>query len=76
MSPQSPHSPTRLIIGGEEKEIKARTANDLLAELRLPEDGRGIAIAINDSVVPKSRWREHALMEGDRIEIVRATQGG
>lgn len=69
-------SPLRLIITGEEKAIKARTANDLLSALRLPEDGRGIAIAINDAVVPKSRWREHALNEGDRVEIVRATQGG
>lgn len=72
----SPQSPTRLIIGGEEKKIKALTANDLLAELCLPEDGRGIAIAINDSVISKSRWTEHELQDGDRIEIVRATQGG
>lgn len=69
-------SPTKLIIGGEEKEIKARSVNDLLAELHLPEDGRGIAIAINDSVISKSRWPMHQLRDGDRIEIVRATQGG
>ena len=72
----SPLRPTKLIIAGEEKEIKARFVDDLLAEMHLPEDGRGIAIAINDVVVPKSRWREHELKEGDRIEIVRATQGG
>ncbi|HET6401788.1 MAG TPA: sulfur carrier protein ThiS [Candidatus Kapabacteria bacterium] len=76
MSPQSPLSPTRLIIAGEEKEITARSVNDLLGELRLPEDGRGIAIAINDAVISKSRWTEHELRDGDRIEIVRATQGG
>jgi len=69
-------SPTKLIISGEEKEIKARTANDLLTALRLPEDGRGIAIAINDAVISKSRWSEQELQDGDRIEIVRATQGG
>jgi sulfur carrier protein len=67
---------TKLIISGEEKEIKAGFVNDLLSALRLPEDGRGIAIAINDSVISKSRWAEHELREGDRIEIVRATQGG
>ncbi len=72
----SPLSPTRLIIGGEEKEIKARSVSDLLTELHLPEDGRGIAIAINDAVVSRSRWLEYELREGDRIEIVRATQGG
>ncbi len=75
MSPSSLR-PTRLIIAGEEKEIKARFVNALLNELHLPEEGRGIAIAINDVVVPKSRWPEHELREGDRVEIVRATQGG
>ena len=69
-------SSTKLIINGEVKEIKARTANELLIALRLPEDGRGIAIAINDAVISKSRWNDHELQDGDRIEIVRATQGG
>ncbi len=69
-------SSIRLIISGEPKELEARCVNDLANALRLPEDGRGIAIAVNDAVVSRSRWEEHALRDGDRIEIVRAVQGG
>ena len=68
--------PISLIIGDEPKELDVQKVNDLIARLNLPADGRGIAIAVNDTVVSKSRWAEHKLNDGDRIEIVRATQGG
>ncbi|GGZ17334.1 hypothetical protein GCM10007049_07270 [Echinicola pacifica] len=37
---------------------------------------RGIAIAINDEVIPKNHWEDHALKENDQILIIKATQGG
>jgi sulfur carrier protein len=37
---------------------------------------RGVAVAVNKRVVPKSRWREESVEDGDEIEIIRATQGG
>jgi sulfur carrier protein len=37
---------------------------------------RGIAVARNDEVVPKSRWDDTTLVAGDRIEIVTAAAGG
>lgn len=36
----------------------------------------GIAVAVNERVVPRSRWGEQTLQEGDKIEIVRAIAGG
>jgi sulfur carrier protein len=39
-------------------------------------DARGIAIALNGSVVPRAAWRETRLKPGDAVEIVRARQGG
>jgi sulfur carrier protein len=36
----------------------------------------GIAVAVNDRIVRKSAWSEHKLIDGDRIEIVKAVQGG
>ena len=69
-------TPISIIIGDEKKELEVHSVNDLIASLNLPYDGRGIAIAVNNSVVSKSRWHEHKLNDGDRIEIVRAMQGG
>jgi sulfur carrier protein len=37
---------------------------------------RGIAIALNGSVVPRASWATTRLNDGDRVEIVRVMQGG
>ncbi|MFQ3576985.1 MAG: sulfur carrier protein ThiS [Cytophagales bacterium] len=37
---------------------------------------KGIAIAVNDSVVPKKDWELLVLKENDQITIIQATQGG
>jgi len=39
-------------------------------------DLTGIAIAINNVVIPKAQWKEHLLQHRDEILIVTATQGG
>jgi len=39
-------------------------------------DPRGVAIAVNEAVVPKSTWGRVVLVDGDRIEILVAAQGG
>ncbi len=41
-----------------------------------PATVRGIAVAINDEVVRRKLWAETIITEGDRVEIVTATQGG
>ncbi|GEO98567.1 sulfur carrier protein ThiS [Methylobacterium haplocladii] len=68
----------RLIVNGEPCERDARDVAALFAieaEARaLPTEG--IAIALNGRVVRKPSWPETLLSEGDRIEIVRAMQGG
>lgn len=40
------------------------------------EQTRGLAIALNDAVVPKSAWATTRLQPDDSIEIVRAVGGG
>jgi sulfur carrier protein len=37
---------------------------------------RGIALARNGEVVPRSRWSSQLLAEGDVVELLTATQGG
>ena len=37
---------------------------------------KGVAVAINDEVVPRSRWDHTALRDHDRVEILTASQGG
>lgn len=37
---------------------------------------QGIAVAINDIVIPKSAWDDTIVMENDNILIITATAGG
>jgi sulfur carrier protein len=47
--------------------------------LDLPEGAptpRGVAVAVNGEVIPKSQYAGTELTEGARVEIVKAVQGG
>lgn len=37
---------------------------------------RGIAIAVNNQVIPKTAWESFALQENDKILVIQASQGG
>ena len=37
---------------------------------------RGLAVAVNDTVVPHAEWDAHPLLPNDRLTLIRATQGG
>ena len=47
-----------------------------LLDLEIPEKQNGIAVAINNTVIPKSNWNFHPIQETDDILIISATQGG
>ncbi|MCH9822176.1 sulfur carrier protein ThiS [Salibacteraceae bacterium] len=49
--------------------------SDLLNKLNLIEQ-KGIAIALNNKVVTKTKWATTPLSERDKITIIKATQGG
>jgi len=37
---------------------------------------KGIAVAVDGEVIPSSRWAEQRLSEGQKVEVLRAVQGG
>ena len=49
-----------------------------LAELvaRISSAETGIAVAVNDEVVPRHAWRATSVGSGARIEVLTAVQGG
>jgi sulfur carrier protein len=56
--------------------VAAADVRGLVALLGLDPAGRGLAVARNGEVVPRSAWAETRLASDDRIEIVGAVQGG
>jgi sulfur carrier protein len=63
-------------INGETEPLAAATIEVLLAEKAVDTGQRGIAVALNGTVVPRAAWRDTPLKPGDCVEIVRARQGG
>lgn len=62
-------------VNGEPKQIaEGLSLSALLLELDLKVEA--VAVALNLSVVPRSRLAEQILSEGDRVEVVRAVGGG
>ena len=43
---------------------------------RMGRDRRGIAVAVNETVVPRGLWETTLVCGGDRVEILTAAQGG
>lgn len=65
-----------IYINNEPKQIDTqRTLTQLLADMQL-NSSRGMAIAINNQVIPKTTWEKYNLNENDRVTIIKATQGG
>jgi sulfur carrier protein len=62
-------------VNGKDEVLAALTVAELL-QTRGIERKRGVAVAINGTVVPAGVWSERRLAAGDRIEIVRPFGGG
>jgi len=65
----------KLFINNIETSAYSNNLSDILKEKEFLEK-KGIAVAINNSVVPKSEWTNTKLNENDKILIITATQGG
>jgi len=67
----------KLIVNGKEVETESPLTIEALLAQTLKTDARdGIAVAVNGEVVRKGSWAERSLEAGDRVEIIRAVQGG
>lgn len=47
-----------------------------LLNMEIPEKQKGIAIAINNTVIPRTDWETKSILQNDNILIIKATQGG
>jgi sulfur carrier protein len=72
----------KVIINGERRELPPHATVSTVLEL-LAQDGdspaaasRGVAVALDDEVVPRGRWSSTPLAEGARVEVLAAIQGG
>jgi sulfur carrier protein len=69
-------------VNGRDREVpEGTTVAGVVAELAgPPAAGRtgpaGVAVAVNDAVVPRGDWESVLLRSADRVEVLTAVQGG
>ena len=63
-------------VNGEPREVAGATVAQLVAELGVPAEGRGVAVAVDGEVVPRGAWTATAVADGASVEVVTAVQGG
>jgi sulfur carrier protein len=67
----------RVVLNGSEAVLAdGATVRAAVESLDLPGEGRGVAVAVNAEVVPRTEWETHELTDGARVEVLRAIQGG
>lgn len=65
-----------IFINGQATDMPDNTSiDDVLQRIGQTHTG-GIAVAVNDMVVPKSQWAKAQISDGDKILIIKASQGG
>lgn len=62
-------------INNEETDVAEGTMLSALAESRRLPD-KGVAIAVNNELVPRQSWADCEIHAGDNIIIVKAFSGG
>ena len=65
----------RFVLNGEAEEMEGTPNVAALLE-RLGLQRNRVAVAINTAVIPRSRFDEVEIQEGDRIEVIQAVGGG
>ena len=66
-----------LFINGEPRELPDQAT--VVAAVDAAGAGHqraGLAVAVDGDVVPRGRWERTPLRDGQRVEVVRAVQGG
>ena len=64
-----------LVVNGTRRDVDPGTTVDALVG-SVAASPAGVAVAVNDTVVPRAGWSTTALRDGDRVEVLTAVPGG
>ncbi len=66
----------RVRVNGEERVLAPGTTVESLVRSLGAEPARGVAVALDGEVVPRSAWDRIEVGDGQELEVLRAVQGG
>jgi sulfur carrier protein len=65
----------KLFVNSEQKDFSGKNICELVNSLNITNI-KGLALAVNEKVIPKFEWENFQLKENDKVVIIKATQGG
>jgi sulfur carrier protein len=65
-----------ITVNNEQLTISDSCSISQLLQDHVQQKPEGIAVAVNQSVIPKSEWESTFIASGDTIILIKATQGG
>ena len=66
----------RIELNGETVELAAAATVAAAVDALGADSTRGVAVAVDGEVVPRSAWEATTLEEGQQVEVLHAVQGG
>lgn len=65
----------KIQVNNKETELtQGNNVASLAQQLKLPQ--QGVAVALNNHMIPRSQWAEQEIKEGDSLVIIKAACGG
>lgn len=65
-----------ITLNNQPKTIAENASLQDIVFAQVGEKQKGIAVAINNTVIPKQNWQSTSIKQNDNILIIKATQGG
>jgi sulfur carrier protein len=66
-----------VLVNGDARELApGAVVADVVGDLTGAARPRGVAVAVNGAVVPRTQWAVTTLYDGDSVEVLTAVQGG
>lgn len=65
-----------IFINNQKHTVAEKCTLQTIITIQLGDRQKGVAVAINDTVIPRSNWEKQAIQLNDHILIIKASQGG
>lgn len=65
-----------IFVNNQPIQTEEQTSLLAIVNSQVGENSKGLAVAINEEVIPKNEWEKTILNQHDQVLIIKATQGG
>lgn len=65
-----------IIFNNHPQQIQEQASVQIILNNLIGEKQKGIAVAVNETVVPQAQWNSYILKKNDDVLVIKATQGG